>query len=490
MGEPGPLTLAGARLPGRDGTWDVGVRGGRIARIVPAGRAHAGEAAHLDGRWIIPGLWDEHVHFTLAALARTRLDLSGASSAADSALLVRDHLASAGMPAAGPLVGVGFRDAAWTDAPTAALLDEAAAGRPVALLSADLHCVWLSSSAASALGAAPGGDGIVREDRAFAVIGALDDLPDAVVDAWAAEAAAAAAARGVVGIVDLEMAWNRDVWTRRVAAGADRLRVQFGIYPADLDHALAEGLRTGEAVDQDGLLTVGHLKVLIDGSLNTRTAYCFDPYPDFSALPSPLGLLTVPAGELESLVRRAAAGGILAAVHAIGDAANRVALDVFERVGTRGRIEHAQLLSDADVPRFAELGITASVQPAHALDDRDIADRHWAGRTGRAFPFGSLLASGARLAFGSDAPVSPLDPWTGMAAAVRRTRNGREAWHPEQSISAREALAASARGRTGLLEGDVADLATVEADPLEASNLAGMPVAATLVAGRFTHRDL
>jgi predicted amidohydrolase YtcJ len=175
-------------------------------------------------------------------------------------------------------------------------------------------------------------------------------------------------------------------------------------------------------------------------------------------------------------------------VHAIGDHANSLALDAFAEIGMGGRIEHAQLLAERDFPRFAELGVVASVQPDHAMDDRDVAEHHWAGRTGRAFATRSLLDAGAQLAMGSDAPVSPLDPWTTMAAAVNRTRGGREPWHPEQRISIAEALAASTR--TSVAVGELADLVITEVDPLAVDDPRGMTVSATLLGGGFTHRAL
>jgi predicted amidohydrolase YtcJ len=189
-------------------------------------------------------------------------------------------------------------------------------------------------------------------------------------------------------------------------------------------------------------------------------------------------------------MRRAAAHGIQPAVHAIGDRANEVALDAFEAVRCRGRIEHAQLLAPQDVPRFAALDLTVSIQPTHAPDDRDLADRHWAGRTHRAYAYADLLAAGARLELGSDAPVAPLDPWESIASAVTRTRDERPAWHPEQRLSPACALAAAARGRRLIRVGDPADLVVVDADPLtaDARTLRQMPVHATLVAGGWTHR--
>jgi predicted amidohydrolase YtcJ len=197
-------------------------------------------------------------------------------------------------------------------------------------------------------------------------------------------------------------------------------------------------------------------------------------------------MIVVPYDELVTLMRRAWEHGIVPAVHAIGDRANQLALDAFEAVGCTGRIEHAQLVSPADLPRFARLGVIASVQPAHAPDDRDIADRHWAGRTARAFPYQSLLAAGATLEIGSDAPVAPLDPWDGVASAVTRTDDDRPAWHPEQRIPLDVALAASCGGRSFVAVGDVADLLVAERDPY-GGELRDMPVVLTMLGGRITH---
>ncbi|MFB2555079.1 amidohydrolase [Herbiconiux liangxiaofengii] len=526
------LLLAGGRLPGSsaegrfsDGgaAVDVVVIDGEIAVISPAGSGtpKGFERIELDGRWVVPGLWDNHVHFTQWAAASRRLDVSAGRSAAEVATLVGEaarrqatgspvtdtaaaggvvggvELAAGGAGASDVLVGVGFRDGLWADQPTAALLDAVTGSRPVVLVSADLHCVWLNSAALGRFGldgdAAGSPRGLLREDAAFGVHRALADTPDAAADAWARDAARAAASRGVVGVVDLEMAWNAEVWARRVAAGHDALRVEFGVYPHHLDRAVAEGLHTGDPLaGGGGLITVGPFKVITDGSLNTRTAFCYDEYPGLEGRADARGLLTVPPAELVELLSRAKAAGFGAAVHAIGDHANSLALDAFRATGIRGSLEHAQLVAPADLPRFAELGVIASVQPEHAMDDRDVADRYWAGRTGQAFALGGLLAAGATLALGSDAPVAPLDPWVAMAAAVGRARDGREPWHPEQRIPAPAALAASTRGRSSVRTGDVADLAVVEHDPFTASPeaLRAMPVALTLLAGRATHRAL
>jgi len=494
------LLLRNGRLPGSDELVDLRIDDGRITSIgyLPPGTdgRPAPRTVDLGERWIVPGLWDNHVHFSQWAQTSRRLDVSEATSAHAAAQLVAGRLAAlAALPTAGEqdrLVGFGFRDGLWPDAPSRVLLDAASGPVPVVLVSGDLHSCWLNSAALAVYGFAGHQTGLLREDDAFAVERAIDNVPEADLDAWAAEAAHAAAARGVVGIVDLEMTWNLDVWRRRMAAGQDALRVDFGLYTQHLDDAIEQGLASGQVIaGTGGLLTVGPYKVITDGSLNTRTAYCFDVYPGLSGHDE-RGVLTVPTDELVTEMRRAHAAGIRPAVHAIGDNANSLALDAFEAVGCTGSIEHAQLLTEADVTRFARLGITASVQPEHANDDRDVADRYWAGRTDRAFRLADLLAAGVHLALGSDAPVAPLDPWVAISAAVGRSRGDRTAWHPDQAISRQAALAASARGRHGIAVGQPADLAICEIDPFVASvvDLRGMPVAATLLGGRFTHTTL
>lgn len=520
--------LAGAPA-GQDGLVDVLLDRGRVTSVRPTttGGAVPERVVDLDGRWLLPGLWDEHVHLGQWALVRRRLDVSAATSAADAAAAVsRRAAAERGTSSgAGVLVGYGFRDGLWADAPSAALLDAAVARagdprRPVVLVSGDLHCSWLSAAAAqqvaAPLGVVPDEHGLVREEAAFAVQRALGRVGEAELDAAVADALAEAATRGVVGVVDLEMTdapgGTVAVWARRAGAdgaGADGsgraasagLRVEAGTYPQHLDEVVASGVRGGTPLaGGNPLVLAGPLKVITDGSLNTRTACCLEPYPGRTG-PGSHGELTWPPEALLELLRRGRAGGMLPAVHAIGDAAVRAALDALETVGGGGRVEHAQLVADDDVPRFAALGVVASVQPAHLLDDRDVAEVHWRGRTGRAFPLRALLDAGARLAMGSDAPVAALDPWLAVAAAVDRTDpralaegHPRGAWHPEQSITTAEALAASARGRSVVAVGDTADVVALDADPLADGTAAAVArgaarVALTVVDGRVVHAD-
>jgi predicted amidohydrolase YtcJ len=200
-----------------------------------------------------------------------------------------------------------------------------------------------------------------------------------------------------------------------------------------------------------------------------------------------------------------AAGGLSVAAHAIGDGANRAALNAFERTADaweqallRPRIEHVQCLDDADLPRFAALGVIASMQPVHATSDRDLADAIWGERAAKAHRTRELLDSGAHVVFGADPPIEPLDPLSGLRAAVHRTLDEREPWHPEQRIPIADAIscftAAAAyavgeeRRRGCLLPGLQADLVVLDTDIVtHPERVADAQVVATMLAGRWVH---
>ncbi|MDN5918126.1 MAG: amidohydrolase [Pseudonocardia sp.] len=494
----GPVLLRDARILGEPGGWgrsgepvDVRIEDGLVSAVGPGLSAAGAEVVDVDGRTVLPGLWDNHVHADQWALARRRTDVSGARSAAEAVDLVDARLRSAPPAPGETLVGYGFRDALWPEPAHRDLLDPVTGDTPVVLVSGDLHQGWLNSAALARYGHRDHPTGMIRESEFFALTTALANVAAEQLDTFATDAVHAAAARGVVGIVDFEAPWPLVRWARRIAAGADGLRVVAAVWPSHLDGPIGRGLHTGDVVPgTGGLLTTGPLKIVTDGSLNTRTAYCHDPYPGLEHSAHPCGMLLVPPDELEPLLRRAVTNGLDVAVHAIGDRANTLVLDAFAATGARGRIEHAQLLDDADVPRFAELGLVASVQPEHALDDRDVADALWKGRTHRSFAFASLHAAGAGLALGSDAPVALLDPWIAIAAAVHRTSDDRDRWHPEQEIGRDVALAASAGPDGPIAVGRRADLVLTDADPAGCapSTLRAMPVAGTLLGGRWTHR--
>lgn len=302
----------------------------------------------------------------------------------------------------------------------------------------------------------------------------------------------AALSRGIVGVTDFEFGAGWREWPQRFAAGLDRLRVRVACYPDELSAVLAAGLRTGDRLDPSGRLEMGPFKIIYDGSLGSRSAWCSEPYADHdpASCAAAAGQPNHSDAELAELLRRAAVGGLQVAVHAIGDRAVHSALDVIEATGARGTIEHAQLVRTADLARMARLGVIASVQPAHLLDDRDNAEVMWADRTDRCFRFGSMMAAGIALRFGSDAPVVPLDPWLAMAAAVHRSADDRPPWHPEEAVDARAALLSSTGAVGAIRPGGRADLILLDDDPLVGGNSAAvaarlrtMSVALTVVDG-------
>ena len=467
---------------------DIVIVGGRIADIAPTGNLRpTGVVVDGQGGWLLPGLWDHHVHALQWALVADRVPLGDVSSARE---------ASARMGAAavsdGRRIGSGFRDGLWPDAPSLALLDATTGDVPTYLINADVHSVWMNSAAFRREGFEPVALGVLREEDAFEISRRLNAVAPEIADGAVERMARAAAARGVVGMVDLDMTWNDEPWQRRAARGFDALRVSYGTYPQDLDRAVAEGLRTGDLVRGavNDLIRVGPLKAITDGSLGTRTAACAHHYPGDVGNH---GLLTVAPDELVEMMTRATAAGIECAIHAIGDVANAHALDAYALSGAVGTIEHAQLVAHADIPRFARLGVAASVQPEHALDDRDMTDAIWAEQSAQPYPLRALADSGANLRFGSDAPVAPLDPWAAIASAVFRTRDGRDAWQPHQRVDIGTAIAASTSGGSTapaeISPGALADLVIVDADPLTADErgLRAMPVRTTLLGGRVTH---
>jgi hypothetical protein len=303
-----------------------------------------------------------------------------------------------------------------------------------------------------------------------------------------------AAARGVTAVHDKD-GWlgAPRLWQRLLDEGSLTLRVWQSLPAEHLDRIEELGLPPGLGGD---LLRVGYLKAFMDGTLGSQTARLLDGS----------GVEITRGEKLAEIVRHASRLGWPVAVHAIGDAANRDALDAFEATrdgwaprGLRPRIEHAQLLAEEDIPRFGKLGVAASVQFSHAPSDRDIADRLWAGKTGRAYAYRSLQDSGALLANGSDAPIEELDPLAGVRAGVLRTLDERHAWHGEQAVTVEQALEATTvhpawlagdeRRRGKLVPGYLADLVVLDRDPLAIppEELPEVQVVATMVGGRWVH---
>lgn len=484
---------------------DVLVEHGIVSAVGPNLARPAGvDEIDAAGRWVTPGLWDQHVHLAQWTLSSQRLDLAFARSPEDVTRLVAERVAD--YPGH-PVIGWGHRSGIWDRDVTVSELDAVTGDTAVVLISGDGHHAWLNTIALMHL-AMPVRDSVVREAEWFAAYPRLASLVGN--DGTSSEAYRRtldhAASMGIVGITDFEFSGGAVEWAERWAEGCDVLRIRMATYADTLEDVIAAGLRTGDTLPGcDDRATMGPLKIISDGSLNTRTAWCCEPYADAYRLEYPSGQPNLSGEELRALLSRAHVFGLDVATHAIGDAAVAEALASYAETGARGSIEHAQLVGRDDVRRMAELGIRASIQPAHLIDDRDLTEKIWGDRSARCFAFRWMLDDGVELAMGSDAPVSPLDPWLAIAASVHRSGDEREPWHPEQAMTPREALAASVDGQPMVAPGSRGDLVLLDRDPLLggvglaenpadsaawAEALRTMPVALTVVNGTVVHSAL
>ncbi len=460
------------------------------------------EVVDLGKRCVIPGFTDSHVHFPSWSLGRRDVPLDGVTALGDALERVRAH------PRQGTWIrGYGWRSAEWDEQPTVAALDEVTGATPALLFSKDYHSAWLNSAAlAHADGDLDVAGGVVERDASGQPSGILREE-----SAWQFRARYAmpgesefveatreglrvAASRGVVAIHD------KDGWLG--APGIfQRVRERYGLTLRVWQSIPYERLRELSALGihsgiGDDFLRVGYLKAFMDGTLGSQTAWMLDGS----------GVVITSGAELAEVIREGAQLGWPFSVHAIGDRANREALDAFEStrevwapLGLRQRVEHAQCLAPEDLGRFATLGVACSVQFSHAPSDRDLAERFWPEQVDGSYAFRSLWESGALVANGSDAPVEELDPLAGIRAGVLRTIDDRPAWHPEQCMTVEEALVASTvnpawlsgdeRRRGKLLPGYLADLVVLSRDPLECppDELESVEVVATMVGGRWVH---
>jgi predicted amidohydrolase YtcJ len=457
------------------------------------------DVVDLGGRVVLPGFGDAHVHFPSWALAQQQVKLDGCASIEEALARIR----SADRVAGAVVRGRGWRSGDWGGGePTKKLLDGVVRDVPAAMVAKDGHSLWLNSAAlALADGDLEVAGGVVERDQHGEPTGVLREesawqfqarhlraSADEYLDAMR-RGLKVAAARGVTAVHDKDGGLGAlGLWQRLEAEGALSLRVWQSLPHELVGELRALGLRSGLG---SRLLRLGYLKAFMDGTLGSQTAWMLDGS----------GVQITSGDQLAEIVVAAAAAGFPVAVHAIGDRANRDALDAFERtqktwrpLGLRQRIEHAQLLAPEDLPRFAELGVAASVQFSHAPSDRDLADRHWAGKTDGAYAYRSLCESRAVVANGSDAPIEELDPLAGVRAGVRRTIDDREAWHHEQTLTVQQAfeatclapawLAGEERRRGKLLPGFAADLVVLDRDPWEDLDA---QVVATMVGGRWVH---
>lgn len=546
-------TLAG----GRGLAWAECLALGK-GRVVAAGRASEVEALRGpdtrtwslgEDRVVIPGITDAHLHLVTAAISATQLDLSEARHrVAIEALIAAEHARMRGTgDGAGWLLGQGWsmdRFGAW---PSAADLDQLTPGRPSALWSHDHHGLWANTLALRAAGisaATPDPEGgLIRRDEHGAPTGMLHEHAAALLSEHVPErsdaqleVAIGAYARmlaelGVIGAQDPgemrpdpELTRGPIFFARLASAGRLPLRVASSIRAEQIRRAIELGLKTGAPAPLDGDASpaaarrserapMGWLKLFADGSLGSRSAALLEPYEVEGAgggpVGGPAGMLLDRPDVLAERASAAASAGIAVQIHGIGDRAVRVALDILETLPAMGtvrhRVEHAQLVHPDDQARFGASGIVASVQPCHLGSDAKAARAAWGERTAAAFPLRGLGRGGALLAFGTDAPVEPPDPWPGIALAVTRTDPG---WaddgpfHAEQSLDLAVALRAACLGpalaagesdRGRLVAGQRADLLVVAADVLDEPPTPGGALAharpqATLLDGEFVYR--
>ena len=487
------LAVAGGRIAGGIGTHETALA--------------SPEVVDLGGRCVLPGFTDSHVHFATWAVAQTSCGsrTRRRSKRRSRACATRSQgygrapgcAVAAGEAATGRRTS-SRRGTSWTSSTTDV---------PIALMARDSHSLWLNSAALARANGdleVPGGvverdergepTGVLREESCWTFRDRHVEISDDEYVEAMRVGMKLANSRGVVAVHDKD-GWLGALrfWQELREREALTLRVWQSLPHEKVGELESVDVRSGLG---DEFLRVGYLKAFMDGTLGSQTARLLDGS----------GVQITSREELEEIVRRGARAGFPVAVHAIGDLANREALDAFEAtqdvwrpLGLRHRIEHAQLLADEDVPRFAQLGVAASVQFTHAVSDRDLADRFWAGESHRAYRWRALWDAGTLVANGSDAPIEELDPWAGVAAGVRKTWDDREPWHPEEAVTLDEALLATCvnptflsrdeRRRGRLVPGLAADLVVLDRDPyeVEPDALGDVQVVATMVNGRWVH---
>jgi predicted amidohydrolase YtcJ len=467
---------------------------GRILAVGAGARGAVGrdaEVIRLSGR-ALPGFIDAHIHLEGLAYRNLDLQLDGAASLEE--VLKRVEVWAERLPPGGWVGGSGWYNDAWRDPkfPTKRHLDVAAGGRPAYLRRKDGHSAWASSAALQLAGidsttVDPAGGvidrdgrgtptGILRETAMQLVSRIIPLASDADLDVAMAGALTALSEFGITSVHSMDSAHGFASLQRLREKDALRVRVTYNLPLADLHHAERMGVRSGWG---DEWLRIWGVKAFLDGSLGSRTAEMLDGS----------GTARLQQDDLVDMIDRCARAELNVCLHAIGDGAVRRALDALTRRRDawrywRPRIEHAQCVNPKDAPRFARIGVIASMQPIHAVADRELADQYWPRVTAHSYAWGALDKAGARLVFGSDAPVETADPMLGIDAATAWRR--RAGWHPELAVTrprAVRAYTADAAYAVGmerqlgsLRSGKLCDIAVVEDGG----------VTATIVGGRLS----
>lgn len=484
--------------------WDA------TGRVLAVGDAKALLARYPDakridaaGKTVIPGLIDAHGHVMGLGYALMRVDLVDARDKAE--VIARLRAYEKQLPPNAWLLGSGWDQNDWPEKafPTAADLDAAFPERPVWLERVDGHAGWANSAALRAAATKavrplegdwqPDGGRIERiegkpsgvfVDAAMSLVHAVVPAPDTAYRQQALEKALQAAVRnGLTGVHDMGVS-REDLALMVQFADEQRLPLRIDAYADGDGAALADLCARGPYGHAGGRLQMRGVKLYADGALGSRGAALLEDYSDD---PGNRGLLVTEPGALEAAMRKAHGCGVQVATHAIGDRGNRLVLDAYQRVlgGTaktdhRWRIEHAQVVAPEEFPRFAELGVIASMQPTHATSDMPWAqDRLGPVRIGGAYAWQRMQANGVKLALGSDFPVESVDPRRGLHAAVtRQDAHGHPAggWRAAERLSAAEALrgftadaawaAHDERDVGRLAPGFRADFVVLDEDPL------------------------
>lgn len=476
---------------------------GKVVAVLARGEARPRVDYRLDGkgRVLIPGMIDAHVHVMDIGFGALTLDLSDTTSLEDALAKIKTFAQdNQGRPW---ILGRGWNQEKWGLGrfPTAAELDAVVADRPVWLERADNHANWGNTLAITTAGVTaktpdPSGGKIIRDakgapagvfvDNAKALVGKVVPPPRPEDrDLAFAKAQDVLLAKGVTAVADMGTSMA-DWGAFRRAGDSGRLQVRIMAYANSFEtlELVAGPEPTGWLYDDR--LRMGGIKLFLDGALGSRGAVLKAPYHDD---PGAKGLPLLTPAQLRNLMSRASMDNFQSAVHAIGDAANAEVLAAIEELSEsykgdrRWRIEHAQIIDPADLSRLGKHGIIASMQPLHQTSDRLMAEaRLGPDRLDGAYPWRSVMTVGGRLAFGSDAPVEPADPFAGIAAAISRTDAKGEpfgGWFPQETVSRETALAGFtsdaafagfAEGRFGrLVPGERADFLLVDRDPLLAS---------------------
>jgi predicted amidohydrolase YtcJ len=503
---------------------EVAVEGGRIVALVPPGdagawRRSATEEVDVAGAHLYPGFTESHGHLVGYGASLEQVDLRDATSFAEAVERVRE--AAAKVPPGTWVQGRGWDQNRWPEKafPSHAALSAAVPDHPVVLRRVDGHAVLTNARGLALAGITaatndPPGGRILR-DAAGSPTGVLVDAAEELLDRAVPDPTAVDIERRVLlacehlaafGITEFHDAGTGriELAVLRKLEGERRLPVRvYAMLDGNDDQLLDAEFADGARVGRDGMLAVRAVKLYADGALGSRGAWLSQPYTDE---PTTRGLEVTPEARLADVIRRAAKAGFQPCMHAIGEAAVTRALDLYERElapgarNLRPRIEHAQVVRPTDVPRFAALGVIASVQPTHCTSDMPWAPaRLGPERIAWAYRWRSLFAAGARLCLGSDVPVESPDPRLGLWAAVtRRTPQGTptEGWNlpealtPTQAVAGYTSWAAYAAfeedWRGSVAAGNAADLTALDRD-LEGEGAAAIlqaKVLRTVVAGR------